>query len=463
MIDTESWCQGELRSAVPGIDWPALPEPVGASMLALQFQLLQSQWWSPERIRSHQLRQLKTLITHAVSQTDWYAGKPAFADLAVGEELINDESFSRLPLLSRSDLQQNLAALTAVEIPPAHGQRLDLATSGSTGQPLTGYETEINNFFWGSYNLRDHLWHGRDLSAKFAAIRTQVERQTLPDWGRAIACAYQTGPAVTLNIATPIVDQLDWLRSEQPGYLLSHASNLQALARQALQEGTEPMNLRGVISFGEKLPADLRALCQQAWQVPLTDIYSAEEVGYIALQCPLEPANYHLMAEQLIVEVIDAAGAPCERGQWGQVVITSLHNFAMPLIRYQIGDFARVGAACGCGRGLPVITEIMGRGRNMITLPDGSQHWPSFPAELWLAVAPIRQLQLEQLSREQILVRYQLEQALSDGQQTQLRQQLAESLHYPGSIEFEHHLTPLTEPGEKFEDFVNRVWMADDC
>ena len=93
----------------------------------------------------------------------------------------------------------------------------------------------------------------------------------------------------------------------------------------------------------------------------------------------------------------------------------------------------------------------------MITLADGSQHWPSFPAELWLAVAPIKQLQLVQHSPQQLLVHYQLEQALSENQQVELRRQLANSLRYSGEITFEHHLTPLTEPGQKFEDFVSRI------
>lgn len=426
-------------------------------MLALQFQLQQSQWWSAEQIRYQQFQQLKTLLAHAAIQTDWYGRQSAFAELGNHQNPIEEQAFRQLPMLGRGDLQNNLPALTANEIPPAHGQRLSLATSGSTGTPLTGYESEINNFFWGACNLRDHLWHGRDFTTKFAAIRTKVSRERLPDWGRAIACAYHTGPAVTLDIATPIADQLDWLVDEQPGYLISHASNLQALARQSLSTGAKIDSLQGVISFGEKLPADLSALCEQAWQAPLTDIYSAEEVGYLALQCPDETRNYHVMAEQLIVEVLDASGDACEPGQWGEVVVTGLHNFAMPLIRYRIGDFARVGEPCSCGRGLPVITEIMGRSRNMITLADGSQHWPSFPAELWLAVAPIKQLQLVQHSTQQLLVHYQLEQALSENQQVELRRQLANSLRYSGDITFEHHLTPLTEPGQKFEDFVSRI------
>jgi phenylacetate-coenzyme A ligase PaaK-like adenylate-forming protein len=61
------------------------------------------------------------------------------------------------------------------------------------------------------------------------------------------------------------------------------------------------------------------------------------------------------------VEVLDEEGRPCAPGETGRVVATSLNNFAMPLIRYETGDTAEVGAPCPCGRGLPVLTRIMGR------------------------------------------------------------------------------------------------------
>ena len=279
----------------------------------------------------------------------------------------------------------------------------------------------------------------------------------MPDWGTAISTSFETGPAVTLNISTPVEQQFNWLIQQRPGYLLSHASNLHTLAQLSLQKGLDLHSLQAVISFGEKLPDDLRQLCYAAWDAPLQDIYSAEEVGYIALQCPQHDANYHLMAEQLLVEVLKTNGEPCRPGEWGKVVITALHNFAMPLIRYEIGDFARVGHPCQCGRGLPVITEILGRARNMITLPDGSQHWPSFPADLWLSVAPIEQFLLEQVSRGQIIAHYVMAQPLNADQQQLLIDKLADSLKFEASIILEHHREPLNKPGQKFEDFISRL------
>ena len=94
--------------------------------------------------------------------------------------------------------------------------------------------------------------------------------------------------------------------------------------------------LREVRTSGEALDPEVRGLCREAWGVPVIDMYSANEVGYIALQCP-GTEHYHVMAEGLLVEVLDDAGRACRPGETGRVVVTTLHNFAMPLVRYVIG------------------------------------------------------------------------------------------------------------------------------
>ena len=112
----------------------------------------------------------------------------------------------------------------------------------------------------------------------------------------------------------------------------------------------------------------------EAWGVPLSDMYSGREVGYLALQCP-QHDHYHVMSEGNFLEVLGDDGRPCQPGETGRVVVTTLHNYVMPLIRYEIGDFAEVGEPCPCGRGLPVLTRILGRQQNMLTLPTGESRW----------------------------------------------------------------------------------------
>src|SRR5262249_14466253 len=138
--------------------------------------------------------------------------------------------------------------------------------------------------------------------------------------------------------------------------------------------------------------------------VEVVDSYSSEELGYIGLQCPGRE-HYHVQAENLLVEVLRGDGSPCVAGETGRMVVTTLHNFAMPFVRYANGDYAEVGPACPCGRGLPVLTRIAGRQRNMLMRPDGVQHWPSFPTEVWGGIAPVRQLQVVQDALDHVEVR----------------------------------------------------------
>jgi phenylacetate-CoA ligase len=154
--------------------------------------------------------------------------------------------------------------------------------------------------------------------------------------------------------------------------------------------------LRGIITYSEHVPQGLRAEVLTRLGVPLKDMYSCREIGYIALECP-DHAHYHVQAETVLVEIVDHRDRPCSAGQMGRVVVTPLHNFAMPLIRYALGDYAEFGPPCPCGRGLPVIRRILGRARNMLRLPGGDGKWLDLaPLEKRMRDLPVSQYQLIQ-------------------------------------------------------------------
>jgi phenylacetate-CoA ligase len=344
--------------------------------------------------------------------------------------------------------------------PPGHGRLLEHLTSGSIGEPLRVFGTRLDSMFWLAQTLRDHLWHRRDLAGKLCAIRSRTNDSEQPSWGPATDALFDTGPRAILNIRADTAHQLEWLQQHDPAYLLSHPTNLRELARLALKEGIKLPQLREVRCFGETLPPDLRALCREAWGAKVTDVYSAEEVGYIALQCP-EHEHYHLQSEHLLIEVLDDRGKPCGAGEIGRVVVTTLHNFAMPLIRYVLSDYAEVGAPCSCGRGLPVLTRILGRSRNMLTLPDGRRVWPTFPAMRYSA-ASIRQLQIIQHTRETIEARFVAERELRAEEEQALVAAIHEAFGYPFAVT----LTPVPEiarsPGMKCEDMISLVAPDDE-
>lgn len=443
------------KSSVQGIGWPALPGPGAASMLAVQYQLKESQWWPGEVLHASQRGQLRRLLAHAFATVPFYRERFIKAGLDPTAEPC-PESFYTLPLLRRTEVQTDPDAFLSRSVPPDHGRVIEHQTSGSTGRPIRTRGTAITQFFWNAITLRDHLWHGRDLMGKLASVRTTVKDGSGSGWGPSTDVTFETGPSATLNIRADTATQIEWLKKEDPDYLLSHPSNILALARLSIGERIRIPSLKEVRTFGETVGPELREACMEAWGVKVVDAYSAQEIGYIALQCPASEC-YHIQSESVLVEILDADGRPCAPGETGRVVITTLHNFAMPLIRYEILDYAEAGGPCACGRGLPVIKRVLGRARNMVTLPDGGQHWPSFPAEKWAPVAPVRQMQLVQRSRTDITARIVADRALGPGEEGRLTVVLQESLGYRFRITFEYLEEIPRKANFKYEDFVSEI------
>lgn len=449
-----------VQSGLPGVVWPAVPPVPQAVQLALLFQLEQSQWWPVETIVARQFEQAHRLLVHAQATVPFYRERLAAAGFSPARPL-TPEVFARIPLLHRAELQQRGRALASSAPPAEHGPLTEIRTSGSTGQPVTALGNQLTAAFWNVLTVRDHLWHRRDAEGTLAVIRNTdnappPDGQAADNWGRATDGLIRTGRSVALHIGTDIARQMDWLRRIEPAYLLSYPSNLKALAEYALERGIGLPGLREIRSISEVLGSEVRDLCKRAWGAPVTDAYSANELGYMALQCPRHE-HLHVQSEAVLLEVLDAAGNPCRPGEIGRVVVTVLHNFAMPLIRYEIGDYAEVGEPCACGRGLPVLKRIAGRVRNLVTLPDGSRHWPSFRGDTWAHIAPLRQLQLVQHDRQTIEARLVCDRRLTESEEAAFSKSLAECFGHRFRVAFTYLDRIERSAGGKYEDFVSRV------
>jgi phenylacetate-CoA ligase len=360
-------------------------------------------------------------------------------------------------------VQKQREELLSNKIPLHHGRTGIVRTSGSTGKPVEVTGTDITQFFYRACALRDHFWQQRDFSCKMAAIRFAEKGKTefpgiaVPDWGASTAGIINTGPGTMLNSSTDIALQAEFLIHEEPDYLLSYPSNIEALARYFIREGLQLEKLRAVRTLGETLGSEVRSACREAWGVGLVDMYTAQEVGYIALQCPEHENLYHIQAENLYVEVVDYEGQPCQPGEIGRVLLTTLHNFAMPLIRYEIGDYAEVGEMCSCGRTLPVLSQIMGRKRNMLLLPNGEKKWPDLGMGRLGMNLPIRQFQFVQKSLEQIEARLVTSLQFSSEEESNFKENLQNSLRHPFNIEIVYLEDIPRSKGGKFEDFISEI------
>lgn len=449
-----------VRSSISGLVWPGVPAGRGALMLALQFQLEQSQWWPPGQLRQNQLRQLGLMLNHAHQTVPFYRQRLDAAGFRPGMDITN-AWFAGLPCLTRAEAHTLGGALHSSSVPAAHAPVTQGQTSGSTGTPVTFLTTGVTQLFWQAFNLRDHLWHRRDLGLKLATIRpdrgVRGDRGvTVPHWSASIAEIYRNGASSILHSSNSTERQIEWLIEQDPDYLLTLGSNLLELAREMRSRDIRLPRLREARTFGDALRPEARGECAELLGVKVVDMYTAQEAGYLALQCP-EQDCYHVQSESVIVEILDEEGRPCAAGQMGKVVVTTLHNFAMPLIRYQIGDYAEAGAPCPCGRGLPVIRRVLGRARNLAITPDGRKYYPSFAADVWSDIAPIRQIQLVQKTRHHIEVRIAMVRALEGDEERNLGAALRQSLGHPYEFTFVRVELIARSASGKYEDFVCEV------
>lgn len=449
-----------MRSVTPNIVWPAIPAAKGAGILAVLFQLELGQWQPATQIAALQRLQLLKSLEHAVATVPYYRERLHHLR---GRRLheCSWEDWQRLPLLTRRGVQEAGKRLLSEAVPAEHGKLFKVDTSGSTGMPITGYGTGISQFFWQVFGLRDHFWHRRDFSAMHAVIRNipklKSGRMSRSDnWGQNTQPLYATGPLVAMSVSTDVAVQAAWLVRHKPGYLLSYPSNLNALALLFRDKGWRLPGLKEVRTLGETVGSELRELCREVWGVAVKDGYSSNEIGYMALQCPNHD-HYHVQSESALVEVLDADNNPCPPGGIGRVVVSTLHNFAMPFIRYEIGDYAEVGDPCPCGRGLPVLKRILGRQRNMLTTADGKQYWPSFPSKLWAEIAPVRQVQMVQTELTKIEARVVSERSLLADEERRFCEALSANL--PESLQLSICRVkeiPRSKSG-KYEDFLSLI------
>ena len=445
-----------LRSSIPGVAWPPLVQGVGALVEAYVARLEVTEWLPLARIEAAQREQLGVLAKHCAQHSPAFARRLATAGLTA-TDLVRPGGLAKLPPLTRRGLQVH-DGLFCTNVPDAHQPTGMTQTSGSTGEPTRVMRTGLNKLGHMAMTVRDHRWQRRDARGRLAAMSAhRYEVSEPPDWGEPLGLLYNTGPALALP-ATMAVDELHrHIADFAPQVLVTYPSVLGAMLAIVERTGEGFAGLAHVRCMSEMVHPDLRERTQAVLGLTIEDAYTSEEFGFLALQCP-DADGYHAMAETHMVEVVDDAGAPCAPGEWGRVLVTDLHNFATPLIRYAIGDYAMAGAPCACGRGLPRLERIMGRERNLVALPDGTRHWPLTGYSKFHGLAPIQQYQLIQHDLKTVEMRLVVAEPLSLEQEAKLKAQIQTSVGYPFAIRltyFEGSL-PVDASGKR-EEFVSLV------
>jgi phenylacetate-CoA ligase len=427
-------------------------EDSGDIQATIQAAIARLERASPLEVAETQLAALERMLRHAHATTPFYLDRlaPLFPD---GE--FTPQNWNAVPILTRDEAREASDALRSACVPQGTEAR-EGETSGSSGTPLKFSWSSLASISTRAIVERMAIWHRLDPEMPLAEIRSFPQGDA-PFPGRRATRSWTyrnpDAPYYRLSVTTPVERQLAWLKLVEARYLMTYPTMARELAETALREKLD-LAFEAILTVGEVLTPEIRGLCREAFGARLVDSYGCQEMGKIAIECEVS-GHYHICVSNVLLELLDDDGRQVPPGDSGRVVLTSLYNYAMPFIRYEIGDYGRLGPPCACGRSLPVLTEILGRRRNMITLPGGARLW--LPGKVLAAMAaciPMRRMRLVQTTVDSFDLLYEPN---SDGEMPDIAAlQVCAALHIHPKVRIA--AIPVDSlprsPGGKYEDVI---------
>ncbi len=321
-----------------------------------------NQWKASDQVTAMQERALRKLIAHAFARVPYY--RRLFDSAGIRPDSISSfDDLEGVPILTKDIVLANYPdGILMCGVDPARcSPRM---TSGSSGKKL---EVVLDNDVAALYRLmqfRQLIDIGYKPWDKMAYVRysppvTRIALQKVNLFRRSFI-PLEWGPERQ-------VSEIDKIR---PRIINAYPSVLYLLAKTLGSERGRALNLKFLMSNSELLTAYARAYIEDIFQCKVYDDYSCLEFSAIAFECRMQ--NLHVAADNVVLEIVDQDGRRLPAGEPGRIIVTSLNNYSMPYIRYEIGDVGTLSAEkCPCGRHFPVLKAIVGRCDDFLVMPSG--------------------------------------------------------------------------------------------
>jgi phenylacetate-CoA ligase len=437
-------------------------------------QLVENEFRSPEERSAWTAQKLRAMLRFAAREVPHYRDKLRGA----GADAVQDDPMSALaalPILSKLDVMDSEHAFRAEHLPPGEQPGMAWRSSGTTGRPISVLYSQGSGNMYNFLAQRSCRWQRLDPSGKFAEMRIP-SLLPLPD-GQELAHNqslslhtwrglehFSTGPYVCTSVMASVERRIEWLRRERPDYLMTYSETLELLARAAGDERPAD-SLKAVVAISEQLTPGMRVYVERRFGTPVHQVYGLMEFGLVGVRC--DAGRYHVHSEHCLAEIVDESGRRCTPGQTGRIVITTLTNVAMPLIRYDTGDLAEaVSDPCPCNRTLPSFGDIVGRYSRIAFLPPNTlqkvmalrEAIENMPIEL---ARDLREFQVHQFADQRMELRYVARSRLPDAFFEHLRGEWAKAADPAEPVFTARRVDEIPRaPGGKTEVFTSDLMPA---
>lgn len=353
-----------------------------------------SQYFDNDKIFNYKNKYLTKLISHCYYNIPWYSESFRKHGIDINSSTPFGE-LAKLPILTKDVIQEFHSQFC---LAGAANNSQKFTTSGTTGEPLVAY-TSPNQWIveqaliwrqwkWANYNFRDKMAIFRSYSPLANQPKFIVNK--FKNW------AFFSAFHMDDNSVSKYVEfLLQW----KPRFLRGYPSSLFLLAQHALKYGWVLPKLKAAFVASESLPIGFREIIQDAFGIEVFDHYGQAEITCMFHDCE-KHEGLHLDWEYGHVELIKS-----EKSSLNRIIATNLHNYSMPLLRYDTGDLVDGGwYECSCGRSSPVISSILGRKDDFLLAKDGSKIPTVNIYTYFSKLSKVRRFQLVQDTRGKLTI-----------------------------------------------------------
>jgi len=331
--------------------------------------LEKTQWRDPLEIQRFQQKRLRAILLHAYNNVPYYHNLFKKTNLKPSTVAFSD--LQKFPILTKEDIRKNLEDLKAKNY--TEHQMIPSATGGSTGEPMKFYIDREWEAWNGAAAYREWGWAGYHIGDKMTYVWSSPYDVSLQQKlkNKLYNLLQRIIYLDALNLTEENLNNyVKTLNKYKPKIVNAYASAIYLMAEYLKKNNITTIRPEAILTSCETLIDNQRAVIEEAFGCEVFDYYSGRETTFHAGECP-EHSGYHMAIENAVVEFIKN-NEHVSPGESGKIIITDLSNYAMPFIRYEIGDLGTPSDEhCPCGRNLPLIKQIQGRIRDIVTTQNG--------------------------------------------------------------------------------------------
>jgi phenylacetate-coenzyme A ligase PaaK-like adenylate-forming protein len=325
--------------------------------------------------REHwQIAQIKNLLAYAKANSSfWHKRIPDSSSLST--------VFKEIPILSRDQLNLQVSnegplskAFSGDEISPYQ-------STGSTGIPVKIFTTKSNSRYSSLRSLAQYLIENRSFTPNRTFIKPAdsphlyekgagIKIESFDSWNGAFNTLFKSGSYKIIHFLDDVDTLINELKKHEVGYLACPDSIFSILVKHGGKDLISKLNIHMWLHHSDNLSDSSRTLMNEIG-IPIRSNYSAAEVGLIAFECPQNPGYHHVAHSNVYIEENLSDVIKVFNKELKRLIVTQLHSYATPIIRYELGDYGCLHNSCPCGHDGQTLSDIYGRKKNFIKCLDG--------------------------------------------------------------------------------------------